>query len=86
MLGGHCRPERICERLEIITAFLSASCFFGLPATEVLRHREDNWSTKFDLPRCGAGEDVEKICAISARDSRDRDFARCLSAGKRRLK
>jgi hypothetical protein len=41
---------------------------------------------KFDLPECGVGEDVEKIFAISARDSVYRDFARCVSAGKRRLK
>jgi hypothetical protein len=38
----------------------------------------DNWSLKFDLPTCGVGEDVEKICAVSARDSRDRDFTRCV--------
>jgi hypothetical protein len=38
---------------------------------------EDNCSVKFDLPRCGAGEDVEKICAVSARDSLHRDFTAC---------
>jgi hypothetical protein len=39
-----------------------------------------NLSLKFDLPQCGACKDVEKIGAISALDSVDRDFTRRLRA------
>jgi hypothetical protein len=33
-----------------------------------------NLSLKFDLPQCGADEDVEKISAVSVRDTADREF------------
>jgi hypothetical protein len=40
----------------------------------------------FGLPKRGVGEDVEKICAVSARDSEDRDFHPLrMRLGRRRL-
>jgi hypothetical protein len=43
---------------------------------------DDNLSLNFDLPQHEVDEDVEKICAVSARDSEHRGFARrCASGG-----
>jgi len=44
------------------------------PTPQVIR------SFIFHLPKCGAGENVEKVCAVSARDSLLRDFTPCARA------
>ena len=52
-------------------------CSFGHRVAPILQITR---SLKFHLPECWAGENVEKICAVSARDSLDRDFTPCALA------
>ena len=77
MLGGSCRPNKDLLALRCNNAFVPATCFFALSATELLPRLHVTWSSKFHRPKCRAGEDVEKICAVSARDSLHRDFTAC---------
>ncbi len=87
MLGGSCRPNKDLLALRCNNAFVPATCFFALSATELLPRLHVTWSSKFHLPKCRAGEDVEKICAVSARDSLHRDFTACaLGSERRKLK
>ena len=74
MLDGSCRPNKDLLALRGNNAFVPATCFYALSATELLPRPHVTSSLKFHLPRCRAGEDVEKICAVSARDSLHRDF------------
>jgi len=87
VLGGSCRPNKDLLALRSNNAFVPATCFFALSATELLPRLHVTWSSKFHLPKCRAGEDVEKICAVSARDSLHRDFTACaLGSERRKLK
>jgi hypothetical protein len=77
VLGGSCRPYKDLLGLRRNNAFIPATCFFALSATELLPRPHVTWSLKFHLPKYRAGEDVEKICPVSARDSLHRDFTAC---------
>jgi hypothetical protein len=75
VLGGSCRPNKDLLALRRNIAFIPATCFFALSATELLSHVI--WSLEFHLLKYRAGEDVEKICTVSARDSLHRNFSKC---------
>ena len=77
MLAGSCTPNKDLLALQRNNAFIPATCFFALSATELLPRPHVTWSLKLHLPKYRAGEDVEEIYAVSARDSLYRDFTAC---------
>jgi hypothetical protein len=78
VFGGYCRPKRLCEFFDIITVFHFSNLLPRPFGHRVAPTPDNNLSSKFHLPKCGIGEDVEKICTVSARDSHDRDFILCV--------
>jgi hypothetical protein len=80
LLGGSCRYERDLLTLRHYNGLHFSNLLLRSFGHRVAPTPDDNGSLKFNLPKCKVGENVEKICAVSACDSLDRDFTRCALA------